>query len=250
MSKWKIKKNFNNNKTIMQKIILTYKKKLIKHIVNQYKKNNPKILDVGCGMGDSLKFCENYSNKLYGIDISKSRINYASKKVKAQFKVGYITKLPYQSNFFDIVIIMRTLQHIIDNNHRKKVISEIFRVTKKGGIILIDEECMTLLNYFKFFFINNNFIRYINIKETKNIFSNLGADDVDIKIDKNLNFIFFLKQIIYIITFPFVFYKGKNKAIELSNKFVFIFVRFSNWCNAYKLFPSIFCSWKSLIIKK
>jgi ubiquinone/menaquinone biosynthesis C-methylase UbiE len=47
---------------------------------------------------------------------------------------GNITNLPYQDNTFDLTICSETLEHIPDY---QKAISEIFRVTKRNGYVLI-----------------------------------------------------------------------------------------------------------------
>ena len=53
------------------------RKKILKLNV---KKKNPKILDIGCGLGDSLQYIENPI--YFGYDISKTYIEYAKKNIK------------------------------------------------------------------------------------------------------------------------------------------------------------------------
>ncbi|MCX7085116.1 MAG: 23S rRNA (guanine(745)-N(1))-methyltransferase [Methylococcales bacterium] len=68
------------------------------------------ILDLGCGEGYYTRkiseLCQSSALiKLFGNDISKFAISAAAKKQKsAQFIVASSNKLPYVSNFFDVVI--------------------------------------------------------------------------------------------------------------------------------------------------
>ena len=57
--------------------MIKLEKKILKLNV---KKKNPKILDIGCGLGDSLEYIENPI--YFGYDISKTYIEYAKKKYK------------------------------------------------------------------------------------------------------------------------------------------------------------------------
>ena len=62
-----------------------------KILTSNIKKKNPKILDIGCGLGDSLEYIK---NPLYfGYDISKEYIEYAKRKYKTKgiFEVKYYT---------------------------------------------------------------------------------------------------------------------------------------------------------------
>jgi len=86
-------------------------------------------LEIGCGMGKVIKALGCYQ---YGIDISKEMIE----RCGGDFIVGNMDELPYEKNKFDIVYMIMTLQQSLDV---KKTLSEMKRVTKKGGrMIIID----------------------------------------------------------------------------------------------------------------
>lgn len=101
-----------------------------------------RILDIGCHGGRftfeiSKKF---QSSAIYGIDVSEAGIEYAQKRYKnMHFYVARAEKLPFRTNYFDMVTCFEVLEHI---DEPMKVIREVVRVLKKSGnfIVLIPTE--------------------------------------------------------------------------------------------------------------
>jgi len=116
------------NKYLMRK-----EEKLLKRLSRF---SNKKILEVGCGEGVNIKNMQHTSNEFFGVDFSKSKIEFAKKNVKGTFKVGDATNLPYKNQSFDVVFCKDILHHLPD---KRKVISEMKRVAKKDGKLLIVE---------------------------------------------------------------------------------------------------------------
>ncbi len=73
--------------------------------------------------------------------LSASNPNYIDADINPNYAnhVIDITDIPYQNAYFDIIICAHVLGHIPDE---QKAISELFRVIKPGGVVLIQ----TLLN--------------------------------------------------------------------------------------------------------
>lgn len=99
-------------------------------------KQNSKILDICCGTGDITKV----TNKLYptasvvGVDFSENMLNLARiKNPNNRFINASATNLPFNDNEFDFVTISFGLRNI---ENRDKVICEIYRVLKDGGVFL------------------------------------------------------------------------------------------------------------------
>ena len=72
-------------------------------------RKNIKILEVGCGACNNIWFLSEEGFDTYGIDISKSAINFGKKvlekkNLNANLMVGSFTELPYEDNYFDIII--------------------------------------------------------------------------------------------------------------------------------------------------
>ena len=101
---------------------------------------NMKVLDVGCGTGVHLDIYRRSGCKLYGIDNSPSMLDVARIRlgVDAELRLADATKMPYESNTFDLIVCMLVL-HEMDQRMRMSVIAEMKRVLKtEGRILLID----------------------------------------------------------------------------------------------------------------
>ena len=80
--------------------------------IKKYKlNNNSKILDVGCGKGFMIYDFKKKIPKaeIRGLDISRYAIKNSKKEIKKFLDVGCCTKLPYQNNYFDLVISINTI---------------------------------------------------------------------------------------------------------------------------------------------
>jgi len=107
-------------------------------------KAGDKVLDVGCGTGNltlTAKLYTGASGSVYGIDASPKMIEVAQKKAKrigseTIFEVGLIEQLAYPDATFDIVISRLVIHHLPDNLKRT-AFTEILRVLKAGGHLLV-----------------------------------------------------------------------------------------------------------------
>ena len=107
--------------------------KVIKKLIKHYKlKENCKILDVGCGKGFFLKDFKNIYPKaiIRGIDISSYAIKKAPIDVKRYLTLGNCKKLPWKTNYFDLVVSFNTF-HNLHNYDLKDSLIEFNRVGKK-----------------------------------------------------------------------------------------------------------------------
>ena len=99
-------------------------------------KSRPKkILDVGCGTGETLSFLQDtYPNtQLFGIDSSNKAISFSKKRGHKNIFKASALNLPFDDNYFDIVLFLDVLEHI---GNDAKAISEAKRVLKKNGRII------------------------------------------------------------------------------------------------------------------
>jgi predicted SAM-dependent methyltransferase len=99
------------------------------------------ILDVGCGSGDFLRIInlrlliDDVAAKLYGLDLSKNGIIRAKERLPSgMFVIGSGHHLGYVSDFFDLVVAMEVLEHVLQP---MEMVKELVRVCKPGGKIVI-----------------------------------------------------------------------------------------------------------------
>ena len=100
------------------------------------------ILDVGCGSGMVTRDIAHLTKgKVVAIDGSKDMISVAKKVLKdcrnVELKVGDAENLPFNDNTFDIVTCNLVLMWA---NNPQKVLCEMARVIKPGGVVLASLE--------------------------------------------------------------------------------------------------------------
>lgn len=100
-------------------------------ILDIYTKEDTRILDVGCGHSDLLKQVHNKTLHTYGIDPDKKALG-KNKFIKNKV-VGSADNLPFQNNFFDLVISSWVLEHL---ENPGKVFQGIYRVLRPGGKVI------------------------------------------------------------------------------------------------------------------
>ncbi len=94
--------------------------------------NGKRILDVGCGTGNFTKKLSCLGYDAIGIDPSSEMLEKALKKSLNCTK-GYAENLPFDDKSFDAVISVAAVEFFTD---RKRAISEMLRVVKKGGKVV------------------------------------------------------------------------------------------------------------------
>jgi ubiquinone/menaquinone biosynthesis C-methylase UbiE len=109
-----------------------------------YVKKRDHILDLCCGTGTLsillTKLLYRDCN-IIGVDISSGQIAQAKKKntyPNLKFLVMDANLLKFPNDYFNHVIISAAL-HEMDENQRLNVLSEIHRVLKEGGVLLVFE---------------------------------------------------------------------------------------------------------------
>lgn len=99
-----------------------------------------RILDLGCGAGCNAKFLAENGFDIYGIDGAATAIKICRKKFKTHalsghFICGDIIDLPYQDNFFD-VIIDRESMYANKLSDIKRIIQGVYQKLRSKGIFI------------------------------------------------------------------------------------------------------------------
>lgn len=102
-------------------------------------------LDIGCGRGNdilTLAQIVGKNGKAYGIDITPEMIEKAKRTANklnisnVEFIHSTIELLPFENNFFDLIISNCTINHMTD---KQQLWNEIYRILKPGGRFVISD---------------------------------------------------------------------------------------------------------------
>jgi len=97
-----------------------------------------RILDLGCGTGRHTIYFAEEGFIVYGFDFSSYAIQRLTERLKRRNVSAHLMiwdmskKFPYENEFFDAVIAIRVIHHA-PLRVIKHVVSEVSRITRKGG---------------------------------------------------------------------------------------------------------------------
>jgi len=135
-----------------------------------------RILDIGCGVNPAFLQTTAFSEK-YGIDKA------GSLSCHTKFDEQLITFIhhdiesgdpfPFYNEFCDVVTMLAVIEHISPNN-LSKVIAELYRVLKRGGLLII-----TTPSHWTGFILNGmSLLRLISRQEVKDHKELYTSDDI------------------------------------------------------------------------
>ncbi|MDN3492172.1 class I SAM-dependent methyltransferase [Winogradskyella bathintestinalis] len=113
---------------------------VIDQILKERYVNGQSILDAGCGGGRNLKWFYSNDFDLYSIDsdvISIANAKQLYPKAASNFTVGHLDNLPYNQARFDHIICCAVLHFAESEMHFKTMFTELVRVLKPRGTLLI-----------------------------------------------------------------------------------------------------------------
>jgi SAM-dependent methyltransferase len=154
------------------------------------------VADIGCGSGYGCAILkQNGSQFVSGSDISKASIYFAKNHYDkfADFTIQGITELKeYESNYFDVTISSEVLEHIKEYGPQmvQISISEIKRITKKNGLIIVGTPNCELLGKHGFSFdeinhlFNSNFSQFCIFENAIIPFNEISKISWDIRQSK------------------------------------------------------------------
>lgn len=106
------------------------------------------ILDFGCGCGRIIRNWSTLSGpKFYGTDYNPKLINWCQRSLNfAEFRLNKLySTLEYEDNKFDFIYVISVFTHLTEKL-QKFWITELARILKKGGLLLIATHGTTRLH--------------------------------------------------------------------------------------------------------
>ncbi|MCA9365596.1 class I SAM-dependent methyltransferase [Candidatus Kaiserbacteria bacterium] len=120
-----------------------------------YKKTNARVLDLGCGQGRDALFIARKGHSVLGVDIAETGIKQMlsdAKKESLNIK-GVVKNIKeyMPDEYFDVVVIDRTLHMLPEESDRIGVLENLVDFVKKDGYVLIADEKSNLPAIREFF---------------------------------------------------------------------------------------------------
>ncbi len=100
-------------------------------------KKEDKILDVGAGLGTMANSLTESSDEVFALEPNEDRLNYMKKKYPSVKSFSATAaQIPFPTSYFDKLYAIAAFHHFPDQGD---ALEEFRRVTKKGGLVLLQE---------------------------------------------------------------------------------------------------------------
>lgn len=173
----------------------------------KYFKNGGLCLELGCGVGQFSRKLIEYGYDIISTDISEIALKKVSEFNKNIKKIDMREKLPFVDNSLDLVFANLSIHYFSDND-TKKLMKEIKRVLKNGGLFIGSVNGMqgyekiknTAIEIEKHYWFNKNkYVRLFDKEDLENylsIFKILNIEEREtIRFEHKKNYlIFFAKK--------------------------------------------------------
>ncbi len=117
------------------------KQAFIRSALSGFHKKTPQILDIGCGTGGTTKFLSKWGDVM-AIEKNKRAASFARQRGLNVIHAS-ANKIPFKDAAFDLVTIFDVLYH--KGIDEKAVLSEVYRVLKPGGMLIVTDCAMPSL---------------------------------------------------------------------------------------------------------
>jgi SAM-dependent methyltransferase len=93
------------------------------------------VLDAPCGTGRLRTVFERRGMRYVGIDVSWPMLLEARRGAEAGLVMGFVDRMPFQDDSFDVVLCCRLLHHLHDFDEAQAVVRELVRVAHRLVIV-------------------------------------------------------------------------------------------------------------------
>ena len=94
---------------------------------------NVRVLDIGCGFGESLGYYQSRGCDAYGVEADEN-IRRVADKFGYKVHVGLFDPSIYEADFFDYVTMGQVIEHVRDPIH---TLRGVFRILKPHGVAIL-----------------------------------------------------------------------------------------------------------------
>lgn len=108
---------------------------IARHLAAAGKKTAPRLLDLGCGDGNNLRWLAQFTDHAYGCDYNLVRLTRAqAQNPAATIFAADILDFPSEDAAFDVIFFNHVIEHIPDDVAALKVVKRILR---PGGLLVL-----------------------------------------------------------------------------------------------------------------
>lgn len=104
-----------------------------KSVCHTYVPENVRVLDIGCGFGESLGYYKNRGCEVFGVEADEN-VKKVADKFGFNIKIGLFNSNDYDENFFDYITMNQVLEHIPD---LFELFKGAYKILKSGGYLVI-----------------------------------------------------------------------------------------------------------------
>jgi 2-polyprenyl-3-methyl-5-hydroxy-6-metoxy-1,4-benzoquinol methylase len=188
----------------------------LKHLLRTIKVvKGGKFLDVGCGSGEFLIIMKLLGMDSYGVEPGKFDKKFI-KENNLKVSEGTLNKIKYPPEFFDVITLNHVFEHV---NNPTETMNELYKITKRGGTVIISVPQSNSLMYklFKQYWVNLDSPRHLYIYSPKTL--KQYAEKVGFKV-KKIRYTSGYAQ--FVATYAYFTNRYRKKEIYLSDKsFIF-----------------------------
>lgn len=113
----------------------------IKSLVIKNNVKREKMLELACGTGMLTNHFFDFIEKIDALDLSKSMLEVFSKKFQKDNVSLYnydMVDFQYENSYDLIVILLDSINYILDENDLKKLMENSYKNLKEGGLLIFD----------------------------------------------------------------------------------------------------------------
>lgn len=162
---------------------------------------NVRVLDIGCGFGESLGYHTARGCDVYGVEADEN-IRRVVEKFGYNVHVGLFDDKVYEADFFDYVTMDQVIEHVTDP---LLTIQGVARILKSGGTAILTTPNARGwgAKFFGYRWINWHtpyHLQFFSKNSIKLVADNAGLEVVKIKTTTNSEWLYY--QWLHLITFP------------------------------------------------
>ena len=122
-------KSYRNN--LFRYYIVMRRHKTVSHLFRFFLNGSSCVLDLGCGIGEYLKYAIGENRTVIGVDLDKLELR--CRKFDFVPIQGDVQNLSFKNAIFDLVLFSEVLEHL---SCPEKALDEIRRILEPGGILI------------------------------------------------------------------------------------------------------------------